>query len=411
CIRAQASEAEAESAELKEGREAIISQIDLLNNQENVVVASIHGVPMEILGSIFQWCCTDQWGNGKDVGVDEDDVFPRGDVGRLSRIVLTSVCVAWCRVAHGTPELWRTLHLDLKRRDLTPAFPSGFQAGMIGAYLSHSGALSLSLQIRLDVRSTSTEVIEGILPLCPRIRSLKLAGRLISFIPLFRASSSLPKLEEIFLAIDPLHELHTTSRALFPRKIETLLGSSRLKNFTLVEENDYSLVNDLMLPSSTQLEKLIINCAQACFNPIIYLDIIAASSVSLVHLCILLPFEVEVDNSDASFAIHLPVLKTLDLTCFFDFTYDEDILRVITAPRLEVLDISRGAEDLENISSLMRELKLFQQRSHCVQLRSLDLYGLFLGEADHPGHPNPFRSVSTCGIHRQFLLDTDALLH
>ncbi|KAE9382448.1 hypothetical protein BT96DRAFT_952176 [Gymnopus androsaceus JB14] len=227
CIRAQFSEAEGGSAGLKERRETTVSRIDLSNNQENVV-ASIRGVPMEILSLIFQWCCTDRWCNGREEDEDEDDIFPASrNVGRLSRTTLTSVCVAWRRAVHDTPELWRNLHLDLKRSDLTPNFPSGFQAGiMVGAYLSHSGALSLSLQIQLDVLSTSTEVIETILPLCPRIRSLKLAGPLIPFIPLFRASSSLPKLEEIFLAValtgyaednGALHELHTTSRALFPQ--------------------------------------------------------------------------------------------------------------------------------------------------------------------------------------------------
>ncbi|KAE9383199.1 hypothetical protein BT96DRAFT_1009524 [Gymnopus androsaceus JB14] len=373
------AEAEAEDVVIEEGSEGIGSRLGILTEKISFlknVITPIRGVPEEVLSLIFQWYCNGASSASVEFNLDDDS--SRTDLGRcLSRTTLTSVCAAWRRAAHAMPELWCNLHLNLlhqKSRDL-PSVLSASDAEMVKEYLSRSGLLPLNLNIQLPY-SASTEVVKALLPFCPRIQSLTLAAPLTTIIALLKPSSpSLPMLERLNLSLTSVNKPFL---AFFPRKIHNLFGSNQLKSLHIVEADSlYSLADALVLPSPPRLETLSVNFYYARINPMVYTNIIIANSSSLVHVQIRFPLGVESasQNDNESVAITLPALRSLHLTSFFDFACDKALIRSITAPQLEALRIYRHSYSGENVSSLMRELGRFQQRSH-APLRSLGLFYL-----------------------------------
>ncbi|KAF9067474.1 hypothetical protein BDP27DRAFT_1328887 [Rhodocollybia butyracea] len=115
--------------------------------------------------------------------------------GTCTRMILTSVCVAWRNAALATPELWSELKVCREGRRRTSVADSDIAT----LWLSRSGNLPLDLSISLRVGYMGN-ISKAFPAFSRRIRSLEVCLPIEHFEPFIHLpKSSFPSLEKLIL--------------------------------------------------------------------------------------------------------------------------------------------------------------------------------------------------------------------
>ncbi|KAE9405928.1 hypothetical protein BT96DRAFT_934446 [Gymnopus androsaceus JB14] len=330
-------------------------EIALLRN----VLAPVRRVPLEILTEIFELSCLPKF------NLYDSDLVP-------DMFMLTSVCAAWRKAAHTTPQLWSTLCISLEKLVLGPEFI------WVEDWIIRSQMLPLNLYLNFYIDRYDESLIQRgkqflehiLTQFSHKVRSLNVIGHPSSFLPILHLSpsSSLLSLEKISLMIyDKEGDIIEDLVALLPTKVTVFLGAPKLQQ---VELSDASLLEFLALPAEqlTSLkvdEENELDFDSVVPDPVVFADILSRCK-QLVNLEIYLPSNGFIGFS-TSLLILLPTLRSLKVTCY---SAVDNILRCITAPLLGQLHLCYCGTDLD---SVVTDMTVFQQRSS-TPLSSLKLH-------------------------------------
>ncbi|KAE9403906.1 hypothetical protein BT96DRAFT_453515 [Gymnopus androsaceus JB14] len=294
------------------------------------VLSPIRRVPLEILGDIFCLSCRPDY-----------DWRASHDIIHYTSI-LSSVCVAWRKAAHATPQLWSTLCINAEN------YPKVLrrQSGWLKEWVDRCQGRSLDLYLAFPERKSQKgqELFHSILPFSRKIRLLDILGTPSSYLPLIE-HCSFPLLEEVDFEVNGFSDAYDTVELLPPQKIDALLGAPKLRFVTMREFTDLSFLTVLMLPAQ-QLTSLKITSDFNSSN--IY--------VNLLHHCknlVNLELRCHRPMDNANLPICLPLLKWVSL--------DGNLLEYLTAPCIEELTLWCDPDEYFHCCS--RAVDAFQQRS------------------------------------------------
>ncbi|KAF9075534.1 hypothetical protein BDP27DRAFT_1038976 [Rhodocollybia butyracea] len=338
----------------------IKTQIAKLNHQlksKRKELAAIHNIlapirllPFEILSEIFY----EYVGNSRDA--------------RL-RLLLTHVCLAWRRVAHGTSKLWTGLELLNSR-----GFKSFMEHGeMMVDWLSRSGTLPLNVSVGqgcVEDPLHLKNLLDNLVPFCSRLQSLTLTFP-------FRALTSqqgaflalgecpFPALKKLDLDIDDIRGYWVKKFAC--RRFTTFINAPLLNDVKLrlggeacIKENPVSILLDTLPIPVNQLHSIHLEFRHYPVDPRSYLDLLKSCSalVECRLLCVgwlrgplaeLLPMT-------------FPTLRILSLEQWDDPS-ESRFIQLITVPSLDTFRIDHSIYSGDDPSDLSTHLINLQARS------------------------------------------------
>ncbi|KAE9399819.1 hypothetical protein BT96DRAFT_975687 [Gymnopus androsaceus JB14] len=229
--------------------ESLENQISEMTRQRNAklveiasfrnILAPVRRIPLEIISEIFELALC----------LPNENIFWSANYNFARKMfVICGVCVAWRKVAHGTPRIWRKLCLNRRQHLITVERGVGY----IDDWIARSQSLPLDLYLSISTQNNARQLLIYI-PF-GRIRLLHLSGNPSSYVPIFQLpSSSLPLLEELFFDIvdskgDPVSRL----KARLPENMEVLLTAPKLQHVE-IQLDDSSILGPLRLPVPTDV--------------------------------------------------------------------------------------------------------------------------------------------------------------
>ncbi|KAE9407240.1 hypothetical protein BT96DRAFT_986846 [Gymnopus androsaceus JB14] len=349
---AQVESLQSQMSEAKRAHEAQISDLMRQKDAKLVELASfrnilspVRRIPVEILSEIFQLTC-----------LPEDGILDSGHDIVLYTYNLSSVCAAWKKVAHATPQLWSKLCVSDRR-------PLKVTASIewVEERFNRSGSLPLDVYLSL-FREASAQFLGRILEYRHRIRTSDVTGYPDSYTALFNLPrSSFSRLEKVTLSIGHRDEL----RYHFPNKIEAFLDAPKLQHVQIRRTTSSTLLFKAYVLPMEQLATLSIASLYTIFDPAVHMDTLHACK-GLVDLEINLKVY---RGLTSNVSILLPALKYLKIDYWPSEEYD-DLLCCLTLPLLERLRLIGRRQDIvfENVAD-------FQRRSATSLLSlTLDLF-------------------------------------
>ncbi|KAF9077502.1 hypothetical protein BDP27DRAFT_1356967 [Rhodocollybia butyracea] len=348
----------ASDSELMSRKDQKIAEIASLQN----IIAPVRRMPPEIVSEIFKAYCSMDHMYGMHGGLYQ---------GTCTRITLTSVCAAWRKTAHATPELWSELKVH---RSGVSSFND---ADIVTQWLSRSGNLPLDLNISLRMRYRGN-ISEAFPDFSHRIRSLEVCLPREYFEPFTNLpKSSFPSLEKLVLDFRGRDRYYCPPE-LESQYIEIFLDSNQLKYVKFTEDGfSCLLLENIKFPRDT-VTSLMVDAAYFNRSPFVslYFDTLRSMN-QLVHCTIEFPKErLEIFRTRPK-PIILPFLQSLTLSAESDVAagYDVAFFRCLDAPLLKDLHLVRASQ---NHAELVTQLAEFCTRS-MVLLSSLHLSSFYGG--------------------------------
>ncbi|KAF7357564.1 F-box domain-containing protein [Mycena sanguinolenta] len=275
------------------------------------IIAPIRTLPLELMAEIFELTI-------------EDETHIR-DAHRISQ-----VCSHWREVAHGTPRLWsRPLRIELCRKGgfsrfwIRPLEEKEIAAGL-KAWLARSAPLSISISFGLVTKNMYPAVLEEVLAVASRSRSLifPTASDFKTPVPLLRQliHAKLDRLEELNLGIIDKAD-HTPIAFAVPR----------LRTFSIADLGEPQII----VPWS-QLTELTFSCG----SPDVILEVLSqCGNLVSASITILKRTRLPGPGVGRDTSIQLSHLRSLDLDFMADFA---SLFDYLSAPVLQDLRLELG---------------------------------------------------------------------
>ncbi|KAF5365153.1 hypothetical protein D9757_011755 [Collybiopsis confluens] len=251
---------EAEISELQHRKAAKLVERSSLDN----TLAPVRRVPQEILSKIFSLFCLSEFD-------DTDSPFP--NIQQLAQSIgtLVGVGIAWKSAAHATPSLWSAFTLDSEDIWVNNTWIEQWLS------LSQGHPLDLALDL-IDARvpastDRATHLVQKILQVHPRLRSLHLEGDILVFLPFFHLSrDAMPLLEELHLSVECIgnDSLTQPMSSYLPHQLEAFGGSSNLIRLKVDDCEKISILERLAVPLEG-LKSLQLSSYDPDINPAFYL--------------------------------------------------------------------------------------------------------------------------------------------
>ncbi|KAJ6486478.1 hypothetical protein C8R47DRAFT_1216588 [Mycena vitilis] len=301
-------------------------------------------LPVEITAEIFAHCLPPQAVDYIQAAKITVQLFPT-NIPKITPCVLASTCRAWRDVALASPSLWSALHLRFKGIPEAAILETGLVESFIDQWYDHAGQHPLSLAIHHASREedatehfTPTRMRTVIEHYAPRLRYLELDMSELSVRRLDLCSVHFPQLAVAVFGCkygsDPnnVPPIKLFRKGQAPRFHDLRLGSSLgvgMGNFTI---------------SWSQLTK---------FQGPIYNMMIFRRALNLTEVAFYLVANPESEDSDDSEpTAGTPITHKKLRSLAFTSSDTDDVMKQLTLPALQSLDISRIWHDNETHGSL-----------------------------------------------------------
>ncbi|KAJ7639400.1 hypothetical protein FB45DRAFT_905509, partial [Roridomyces roridus] len=213
-----------------------------------MTVFSIHHLPPEVLGTVFEWCSV--------------QLFHRPDP-TVAPLLLTRISRHWRNVALSTPSLWSSLSLDLN--------PPNKRLPLLQTWLARSACIPLDLDLGYYDRAADAQIdalLEILRPHAHQLRSLGIFFHSRGIIQIARWS--LPRLQcvdfgwvvgteptgaevmPLFLNAPALRELHANGDDIYPLLAAPLFPWAQLTSLECTAYSVYASLEVLRLATSLE---------------------------------------------------------------------------------------------------------------------------------------------------------------